>query len=96
MLAAESRECGEESPHSNTPGSSPPPQPRHVCTLAHQGAHSQMGPHHHHHRSVGTLPNAKETLRAARDKGLLVAHCPITFSEGYKELAKEPYGILGK
>lgn len=55
-----------------------------------------MGPHHHHHRSVGTLPNAKETLRAARDKGLLVAHCPITFSEGYKELAKEPYGILGK
>jgi len=45
--------------------------------------------------SVGTLMNAKETMKAAREKGLLVAHCPITFSEGYKELAKEPYGILG-
>lgn len=28
--------------------------------------------------SVRTLPNAKETLEAARQKGLLVAHAPIT------------------
>lgn len=28
--------------------------------------------------SVGTLANAKEVLDAARQKGLLVAHCPIT------------------
>lgn len=28
--------------------------------------------------SVGTLDNAKETLQAARDMGLLVAHAPIT------------------
>lgn len=28
--------------------------------------------------STGTLANAKQTLHAARDKGLLVAHAPIS------------------
>ncbi|WIA19797.1 hypothetical protein OEZ85_005708 [Tetradesmus obliquus] len=44
--------------------------------------------------STGMLANAKATMDAARDKGVLICHCPITFSDDYKELSKEPYGIL--
>eukprot|EP00775_Hariotina_reticulata_P005881 gene5881-6122_t len=44
--------------------------------------------------STNMLANAKETADAARAKGALILHCPITFSDDYKELAKEPYGIL--
>eukprot|EP00878_Enallax_costatus_P025143 GHUV01026869.1.p1 GENE.GHUV01026869.1~~GHUV01026869.1.p1 ORF type:complete len:169 (+),score=53.81 GHUV01026869.1:593-1099(+) len=45
--------------------------------------------------STNMLENAKATMEAAREKGVLICHVPITFSNDYRELAKEPYGILG-
>eukprot|EP00882_Tetradesmus_deserticola_P008437 GHRQ01008896.1.p1 GENE.GHRQ01008896.1~~GHRQ01008896.1.p1 ORF type:complete len:202 (+),score=57.21 GHRQ01008896.1:1252-1857(+) len=44
--------------------------------------------------STNMLANAKATMDAAREKGVLICHCPITFSDDYRELAQEPYGIL--
>eukprot|EP00879_Flechtneria_rotunda_P009489 GHRR01009932.1.p1 GENE.GHRR01009932.1~~GHRR01009932.1.p1 ORF type:complete len:152 (+),score=32.19 GHRR01009932.1:182-637(+) len=44
--------------------------------------------------STNMLDNAKATMDAARQKGVLICHCPITFSDDYKELSEDPYGIL--
>ena len=42
-----------------------------------------------------TLGNAARLLEACRSKGIKVIHCPITFSDDYRELSPTPYGILG-
>jgi nicotinamidase-related amidase len=40
------------------------------------------------------LENTKETVARARDLGATIVHAPITFTEDYRELSSEPYGIL--
>ncbi|POH59301.1 cysteine hydrolase [Arthrobacter glacialis] len=42
----------------------------------------------------GTLDNAEKVLAAARAAGATVIHSPISFTPGYNEIAKHPYGIL--
>lgn len=42
------------------------------------------------------LENSVKLVAAARSKGVLIVHAPIVFSEDYRELPAEPYGILGK
>ena len=41
-----------------------------------------------------TLTNALSLLTAARSKGLKILHAPIKFSDDYRELSKDSYGIL--
>lgn len=44
--------------------------------------------------STKMLANTKETVARARDLGATIVHAPITFTEDYRELTSEPYGIL--
>jgi len=45
-------------------------------------------------QSTKMLDNTKETVARARDLGATIVHAPITFTEDYRELTPEPYGIL--
>ena len=40
------------------------------------------------------LARTREVVEAARDAGATVMHAPISFTEGYGEITKQPYGIL--
>jgi ureidoacrylate peracid hydrolase len=40
------------------------------------------------------LDNTVETVEKARRLGAIIVHAPITFTEDYRELPAEPYGIL--
>ena len=40
------------------------------------------------------LDNTKETVERARELGATIVHAPITFTQDYRELTSEPYGIL--
>jgi nicotinamidase-related amidase len=40
------------------------------------------------------LEHTTETVERARSLGATIVHAPITFTEGYGEIAPEPYGIL--
>lgn len=40
------------------------------------------------------LANTEKVVGAARSKGVPIMHAPITFTRGYGELGKHPYGIL--
>lgn len=42
------------------------------------------------------LANAKAVANAARAKGCLIVHCPIVFTDDYRELREDAYGILAK
>jgi nicotinamidase-related amidase len=42
------------------------------------------------------LANAQAVAKAARAKGCLIIHCPITFTDDYSELRRDAYGILAK
>ena len=44
--------------------------------------------------STGMLANTRRLVEAARAAGATVVHAPITFAEGFNELADHPYGIL--
>ncbi|GBF88882.1 isochorismatase [Raphidocelis subcapitata] len=44
--------------------------------------------------STGMLANAAATVDAARKKGALILHCPIVFTDDYRELRADAYGIL--
>jgi ureidoacrylate peracid hydrolase len=44
--------------------------------------------------STQMLDNTKETVERARELGATIVHAPITFTEDYRELTSEPYGIL--
>jgi ureidoacrylate peracid hydrolase len=44
--------------------------------------------------STGMLNNSVATAKAARAMGVQVVFVPIVFSDDYRELASEPYGIL--
>mmetsp|Transcript_32312 Transcript_32312/g.82080 ORF Transcript_32312/g.82080 Transcript_32312/m.82080 type:complete len:236 (-) Transcript_32312:405-1112(-) len=44
--------------------------------------------------STNMLANSQALVKAARDKGVMVVHAPITFSDDYRELPNDPYGIL--
>jgi hypothetical protein len=41
------------------------------------------------------LSNTMNVVKMARDKGAKIFHAPILFSSNYRELASDPYGILG-
>jgi nicotinamidase-related amidase len=43
--------------------------------------------------SQGTIENAVDLVGKAREKGVLIVHVPISFTEDYHEL-KEPVGVL--
>jgi len=40
------------------------------------------------------LSNTVKLVEAAREKGVLILHCPITFTDDYKEIAETDFGIL--
>jgi nicotinamidase-related amidase len=40
------------------------------------------------------LAHTRDVVEAARGVGVTIMHAPITFTEGYGELTKQPYGIL--
>ena len=42
------------------------------------------------------LENTVATVSAARAKGALIVHAPITFSDDYRELGDNVYGMLAK
>lgn len=42
------------------------------------------------------LSNAQEVVAEARHKGVVIIHCPITFTDDYRELRADAYGILAK
>jgi ureidoacrylate peracid hydrolase len=44
--------------------------------------------------STNMLANTLETVRKARALGATIVHAPITFTEDYREVSSEPYGIL--
>jgi ureidoacrylate peracid hydrolase len=44
--------------------------------------------------STGMLANTKETVARARELGATILHVPISFTDDYRELSSEPYGIL--
>ncbi len=44
--------------------------------------------------STRMLDNTKATVARARELGATIVHAPITFTEDYRELTSEPYGIL--
>jgi len=46
--------------------------------------------------STNMLKNAQEVAAAARKAGCIVIHCPITFTDDYRELRADAYGILAK
>ena len=43
---------------------------------------------------TGMLDNSRRLVEAARAAGATIVHAPITFAEGFGELADHPYGIL--
>ena len=45
-------------------------------------------------RRTRMLDNTKETVERARELGATIVHAPITFTQDYRELTSEPYGIL--
>eukprot|EP01025_Chloroclados_australasicus_P018070 TRINITY_DN19353_c0_g2_i2.p1 TRINITY_DN19353_c0_g2~~TRINITY_DN19353_c0_g2_i2.p1 ORF type:complete len:230 (-),score=13.12 TRINITY_DN19353_c0_g2_i2:68-757(-) len=45
-------------------------------------------------QSTNMLQNACSLVEKMREKGALIVHAPIVFSDDYRELAPEPYGIL--
>ncbi|HVZ00615.1 MAG TPA: cysteine hydrolase [Dongiaceae bacterium] len=44
--------------------------------------------------STNMLANTVETVKKARALGATIVHAPITFTEDYRELNAQPYGIL--
>jgi ureidoacrylate peracid hydrolase len=44
--------------------------------------------------STGMLDNTLDTVKRARELGATIVHAPITFTENYRELTSQPYGIL--
>lgn len=44
--------------------------------------------------STNMLSNTVETVEQARRLGVTIVHAPITFTEDYRELTSQPYGIL--
>ena len=44
--------------------------------------------------STNMLANTLATVRRARELGATIVHAPITFTDDYRELTAEPYGIL--
>ena len=44
--------------------------------------------------STSMLSNTVETVKKARELGATIVYAPITFTEDYRELNAEPYGIL--
>jgi nicotinamidase-related amidase len=44
--------------------------------------------------STGMIDNTRRLVEAARAAGATIIHAPITFAEGFGELADHPYGIL--
>ncbi|HYZ16759.1 MAG TPA: cysteine hydrolase [Candidatus Acidoferrum sp.] len=44
--------------------------------------------------STNMLANTKELVPRARELGATIVHVPISFTENYRELTAEPYGIL--
>jgi nicotinamidase-related amidase len=44
--------------------------------------------------STRMLDNTRSLVEAARAAGATIVHAPITFAEGFGELADHPYGIL--
>jgi len=45
-------------------------------------------------QKTNMLQNTRETVEQARRLGATIVHAPITFTENYRELTSEPYGIL--
>ena len=46
--------------------------------------------------STGMLQKTVDIVAAARDKGALIVHAPITFSDDYREMGELVDGILAK
>ena len=46
--------------------------------------------------STNMLANTMATVAAARSRGALIVHAPITFSDDYREMSPNIYGILAK
>jgi ureidoacrylate peracid hydrolase len=44
--------------------------------------------------SSNMLAKTLETVKRARELGATIVHAPITFTDDYRELTSEPYGIL--
>jgi len=44
--------------------------------------------------STNMLANTLATVQKARELGATIVHAPISFTEDYRELSTEPYGIL--
>lgn len=44
--------------------------------------------------STNMLSNTVEIVQKARQAGATIVHAPITFTNNYRELAAQPYGIL--
>lgn len=44
--------------------------------------------------STNMLANTVATVQKARELGATIVHAPITFTDDYRELTSEPYGIL--
>lgn len=44
--------------------------------------------------STNMLAHTVETVSRARELGATIVHAPITFTDDYRELSPEPYGIL--
>jgi ureidoacrylate peracid hydrolase len=44
--------------------------------------------------STNMLANTLATVQKARELGATIVHAPITFTDDYRELTNEPYGIL--
>lgn len=44
--------------------------------------------------ATGMMENSITAVKAARDAGCTIIHCPINFEPGHGEIAKNPYGIL--
>ena len=45
-------------------------------------------------QSSNMLANTVETVKKARALGATIVHAPITFTDDYRELSANPYGIL--
>lgn len=41
------------------------------------------------------ISNTLQIITECRSKGCLVIHCPISFTDDFKELCEKPYGVLG-
>lgn len=44
--------------------------------------------------STNMLSNTVAAVKQARELGVTIVHAPITFTEDYRELTSQPYGIL--